>query len=369
METKLRGGRTLGDFLNDTFSLVPRLWKTVLPVSLIAIAPGSALFALAIGSMGGWLKSLAADSASLGDNPARVFAGLGPFIWLYMLAILALFLGQTYQKAFVCLASSEAIDGRESGLRPLAARAARPAFARLAVQDLAIGAIGQALSAAVVGAILLPFLVGKLGAIARLRDSGSPPASLIVSLVAAYFLALLGGAAAVWWLRVKTAVAAPATVLEGRNSIAGAGRSLDLVRGRSWKVFGTMFIVSLIISFGLGILTGPFTFATAIPGYFSFMKESLSGAKPSMGAIEKLLSSLSWTMGLTILLNGIIEGSLMPAFLTLLHADLSEREAKTINARRARARLAPRGRSPVGLAGRLSRELAARDRRGEEGLF
>lgn len=369
METKLKGSRTLGDFLNDTFSLVPRLWKTVLPVSLAAIAPGSALFALAIGAMGGWIKSLAADSASLAGNPARVFSGLGPFIWLYALAILALFLGQSFQKAFVCLASSEAIDGRRSGLRPLAARAFKPAFARLAVQDLAIGAIGQALSAAAVGAILVPFLAGKLGAIARLRDSSSPPASLIVGLVAAYLLALLAGAAAVWWLRVKTAVAAPATVLEGRNSIAGAGRSLDLVRGRSWKVFGTMFIVSLIISFGLGILTGPFTFATAIPGYFSLMKESLSGAKPSMEAIEKLLSSLSWTMGLTILVNGVVEGSLMPAFLTLLHADLSEREAKAVNAGRARGRMAPRRRSPAGIAGRLSRELAARGWRGEEEPF
>jgi hypothetical protein len=244
------------------------------------------------------------------------------------------------------------------------------------VQDLAIGAVGQALSAAAVSAILLPFILGKLGAIVQLKDAGSPPASLVAGLIAAYILALLGGAAAIWWLRVKTAVAAPSTVLEGRNSIAGAGRSLDLVRGRSWKVFGTMFIVSLIISFGLGILAGPFTFATAIPGYFSFMREGASGAKPSMEAIERLLSSLSWTMGLTLLLNGIVEGSLMPAFLTLLHADLAEREEKECRRQKAPALMAPRRRRPAGIAGRLSRELSARDRRGEgeldsdsEGLF
>jgi hypothetical protein len=376
MASKLRGARRLGDFLNDTFSLVPRLWRTILPVSLAAIAPGSALFALAIGSMGGWIRGLASDSASLEKNPALVFAGLGPFIWLYALAMLALFVGQTYLKAFVCLATGAAIDKAKPRLGELARQAFRPALIRLAVQDLAIGAIGQVLSLAAAAAILVPFIMGKLGAIVRLKDSSSPPASLIAGFIAAYLLAVLAAAAVVWWLKVKMAVAAPATVLEDRNAVSGAGRSIDLVRGRSWRIFGTVFIVSLIISFGLGILTGPFTFAAAIPGYFSFIKENISGAKPSMASIERLLTSLSWTMGLTILLNGIVEGTLMSAFLTLLHADLSEAEEKAGRQRRAQELMAPRRKRPAGIARRLSRELARRDEWDEgesesdsEGLF
>lgn len=374
MASKLRGARRLGDFLNDTFSLVPRLWRTVLPVSLAAIAPGSALFALAIGSMGGWIRGIANDSASLEKNPALLFSGLGPFVWLYALAMLTLFLGKTYLKAFVCLASGAAIDKRRPRLGELAGEAFRPALIRLAVQDLAIDAIAQVLSLAAATAVLVPFLIGKLGAIVQLKDTSSPPASLIVGFIAAYILAVIAAAAIIWWLRVKTAVAAPATVLEGRNAVAGAGRSIDLVRGRSWSVFGTMFIVSLIISFGLGILTGPFTFAAAIPGYFSFIKESGSGAKPSIASIERLLSSLSWTMGLSILLSGIVEGTLMPAFLTLLHADLSEREEKAGSQRRVQELMAPRRKRPAGIARRLSHELARRDEWDEgesdsEGLF
>jgi hypothetical protein len=38
-----------------------------------------------------------------------------------------------------------------------------------------------------------------------------------------------------------------------------------------------------------------------------------------------LFSSMGWALGVTALISGVVEGSLWPSFLTLLHADLRAR--------------------------------------------
>jgi hypothetical protein len=322
MALKLRGSHTLGDFLNDTFSLVPRIWKFALPVSLAALVPGAVLFAAAMGSFASRIKAIFAQAGSIEGDPSIIFSGIAPLISLWALASLALFLGGAYQKAFVCAQAGAALEGRNPGLLELAASAFRRAWLRVAVQDAVVYALAGSIAFGIVGAIFFPFLFSKLGDIIKLKESAGPAIGLIVSFIAVYIGSILAAVAAVWWLRVKTAVSAPAAVLEGANSFAGLGRSLDLTRGRGWRIFGIMFIVSLVISFGLGILTGPITFVVIMPGYFSFLQESISGGTPSPESIVALFSSMSWAVGVTMLVSGLVKGTLWPSFLTLLHADL-----------------------------------------------
>jgi hypothetical protein len=322
MALKLRGTHTLGDFLNDTFSLVPRIWKSALPASLAALIPGALLFVAAMGSFASRIKAIVAEAGSIEGDPSLIFSGIVPLIFLWALASIALFLGGAFQKAFVCAQAGAALEGREPTLLELAASVFRPAWIRVAVQDAVIYALAGSIALGIIGAIFIPFLLGKLGDLVRIKDSAGPGIGLILSFVAVYLGSILVAVAAVWWLRVKTAVSAPAAVLEGANSFAGMGRSLELTRGRGWRIFGTMFIVSLVISFGLGILTGPITFIVIMPGYFSFLRESISGGTPSPESIVALFSSMSWALGVTMLVSGLIKGSLWPSFLTLLHADL-----------------------------------------------
>jgi hypothetical protein len=322
MVLRLRGTHSLGDFLNDTFSLVPRIWKKALPVSLVALAPGVALLIAAITSLGSWIKSVAGEPASIGKDPSLVVSGLAPLLLLGMLASLALFLGHAFQKAFVCAHVGSAIEGREPGLRELTAAAFRPAWVRMAAQEAIVGALAYFIAEAAVGAILCPFLFGKLGDFARLGESGGPGIGFIASFIAVYLVSILVASAAIWWLRVKTCVAAPAVVLERVNPFAALGRSLELTRGKGWRTFGIMFIVSLVISFGLGILTGPITFLVLMPGYIPFLREALAGETPSPQAIIALVSSMSWAIGVTSLITGLVKGTLWPTFLTLLHSDL-----------------------------------------------
>lgn len=321
MVLKLRGKHTLADFLNDTFALVPRIWKRALPVSVAAYLPGVALMVAAIGSLTGMVNSAIADSEIFAHKPSMIFSSLAPFVWLCVLASLALYLGRSFQKAYVCAEAGAAIAGRKPRFLELLRSTGRGAFLRVAVQDFAIKSLSGILAFAIIGLLFFPVLIGKM---AGLVDAGieKSKVGLIVSLIAVYLASILLAAAASWWIAVKTAVSAPAATLEGVNSFAGIGRSLDLVRGRSWRVFGAMFIVSLVISFGLGIVTGPITFIVILPGYFSFLKESLSGNSPSPGTIIAFLSSISWAIGVSMLVSGVVQGALWPSFLTLLHADL-----------------------------------------------
>ena len=315
--------------MNDTFSLVPRIWKRALPVSFLALLPGVAAWMMVMGSLGSWLKSIASASASLGEDPARYVSSLAPLALLGTAATVLLFLGQAFQKAFVCAQVGAALDGRKAEFSEILSVAFRPAWVRVAVQDAVLGSLAGSIAFAVIAAAVFPFLVGALGDILRPKGSGGPGIRFVFEIVALYFASILIALAAVWWLRVKTCVSAPAAVLERVNSFSGIGRSLELVRGSGWRIFGVMFIVSLVISFGLGILTGPFTFAVAVPGYFSFLRSTLSGEKPSPQAIAALISSLTWGTGLAMLLSGLVKGSLWPSFLTLLHADLRIRAGET----------------------------------------
>lgn len=61
--------------------------------------------------------------------------------------------------------------------------------------------------------------------------------------------------------------AMPALVVEDRRGSSALSRSWDLVRGRSWPVFGTIVVVALLVGAVNGILAAPFVgnwFARAI---------------------------------------------------------------------------------------------------------
>jgi len=60
------------------------------------------------------------------------------------------------------------------------------------------------------------------------------------------------------WLLVMWSVVAPVTVLERPGIFAAFGRSMELVRGNGWAVFGVIIIVSLavlVVSLAVGLAT------------------------------------------------------------------------------------------------------------------
>lgn len=203
--------------------------------------------------------------------------------------------------------------------------AGRP-WLRVAVQDFVIGAVINLIAIVIFFAAMIPVFsaVASNMGLSIQEDTSSVQLGFvwITLLISLVLLAVQ------WFIQVRTSVSAPASIIEKCNSISGIGRSLHLSSKNFWRVFWAMFLVSLVISFGLGIVTGPITFGLAAPGYFAFLQESVSGSSPSIESFVKLFSSLGWVVAVSYLLSGVVEGILWPSFLTVLYADLRARKGE-----------------------------------------
>jgi hypothetical protein len=318
--------RGLGDYLNDTFNLVPRVWKEVLPVSVAAVLPPALIYGAAFGSLRGIATALSADGAWPKDDPSGFLRALAPFFLAMGAASLLQFLCGAYQKAFVCLRAGAELQGRKPRFGTLARAALGRPWLRVAIQDAVIGSVIVALALAILFALFFPLLLWAVGNAAKVSREAWP--SMALGVTALYLLFLLAAFAAAWFISVRCCVSAPASLLERRNSIEGIGRSIHLTARAFWRVFGAMFVISLVISFGLGIVMGPITFGIAMPGYFRFLGETMSGGSPSPASVLSLLSSMGWVMGISMLFTGVVQGTLWPSFLTVLYADLRTRKGE-----------------------------------------
>jgi hypothetical protein len=325
MASRFRGTRGLGDYLNETFSLLPRIWKDALPVSIAAAAPAAVVFGLCFGSLRDLFEDLSENSNWPSENPMELLNAVGFFIIVLLAGSVLQFLGGTYQKAFICRRAGAELEGRKPRFFPLLKTVAGRPWLRVAVQDAVIGVVVNSISLLVFFAAMIPAAAAVVKAQSIVEDN---PSALAVGYVWIILIVGVVASAALWFIQVRTSVSAPASVIEKCNSITGIGRSLHLSSKCFWRIFWAMFLVSLVISFGLGILTGPITFGLAAPGYFSFLQDSLTGSSPSMESMLKLLSSMGWAIGVNFFLSGIVQGILWPSFLTVLYADLRARKGE-----------------------------------------
>lgn len=121
------------------------------------------------------------------------------------------------------------------------------------VTQLATGAGTHAVVSAVAGdeprvGVSYRAALGRLGSLLL--------ATLLMGLAVAggFILLIIPG----FIVLVRLVVSIPAVVVEGATGGRALSRSWELVSGRSWPVFGAMFVVLIITGIFTGILTGPF---------------------------------------------------------------------------------------------------------------
>jgi hypothetical protein len=326
MASRVGGKRGLGDYLNETFSLIPRIWKDALPVSIIAVLPAAVALGFGFASLRDMFEGIAENSNWASENPVEFLNVFASFFFVFLAASILAFLGTAYQKAYICRRVGLELEGKKSKFFSLLKNVAGRPWLRVAVQDFVIGAVINIIALVIFFAAMIPVFsaVASNMGLAIQEDTSSLQLrfiwiTLLISLV------LL---AVQWFIQVRTSVSAPASIIEKCNSIIGIGRSLHLSSKNFWRVFWAMFLVSLVISFGLGIVTGPITFGLAAPGYFAFLKESISESSPSVESFVKLFSSLGWVVAVSYLFSGVVQGTLWPSFLTVLYADLRARKGE-----------------------------------------
>jgi hypothetical protein len=158
-------------------------------------------------------------------------------------------LGTIVATALLTMVTSRAVLGK-SVTTAEAWRDSRPQLARLFGLTLLIPLIGTAI-------VAVGVLPGVLVAVAGSSEAGAA-------------LAVLGGLAATVvavWVVLRFSLASPALMLEKQGVKKSMARSVKLVRGSWWRVFGIQLLAALIANIVASIIVIPFTFiAGALSG-------------------------------------------------------------------------------------------------------
>ncbi|MGC0410014.1 hypothetical protein RKD32_002880 [Streptomyces sp. SAI-195] len=236
----------VGEILDGAVSTMRTYWRTVLGISLTV-----AIFTEVIVVL---LQGLVLDdtSSEVLNDPDATLSELGDALADTTINSGVIFLisliGTVLATALLTTVTSRAVLGRPVTTGE-AWRDARPQVLRL------------------FGLIVLLLLI-----VAGLLTAGMTPGLLVtataggeagVALTALGFLA--GGVVAIW-LMVRFSLASPALMLEKQGIKKAMGRSVKLVRGSWWRVFGIQLLATVIANVVASIIVIPFAFLAAALG-------------------------------------------------------------------------------------------------------
>ncbi|GHJ99310.1 membrane protein [Streptomyces sp. Y2F8-2] len=267
----------VGEILDGAVSTMRTYWRTVLGISLtVAVVTETVVILLQ-----GLVLNDTTDTNTLNDPSAsmtEVSRALGDALLGSAVVMLLVLLGTIIATALLTAVTSRAVLGR-----PVTAaeawRDARPQLARL-------GGL----------TILLPLMGMSIVAV------GTLPGVLIVwsgSTAAGVSLAVLGGLGAsvvALWILIRFSLASPALMLEKQSIRKAMSRSVKLVRGSWWRVFGIQLLAQLIAGIVASIVVIPFAF---LAGVFSGdgLGSLMGGSTGSPGWAFLIVSGLGSVIG------------------------------------------------------------------------
>ncbi|MET7320480.1 glycerophosphoryl diester phosphodiesterase membrane domain-containing protein [Streptomyces sp. NPDC005549] len=236
----------VGEILDGAVSTMRTYWRTVLGISLTVAIFTEVIVVLLQGLVLDDTSSEAlndpdATLSELGDALAGTTINSGV---IFLISLI----GTVLATALLTTVTSRAVLGRPVTTGE-AWRDARPQVLKL------------------FGLIVLLLLI-----VAGLLMAGMTPGLLVtataggeagVALTALGFLA--GGVVAIW-LMVRFSLASPALMLEKQGIKKAMGRSVKLVRGSWWRVFGIQLLATVIANIVASIIVIPFTFLAATLG-------------------------------------------------------------------------------------------------------
>ncbi|CAM5249423.1 hypothetical protein STENM223S_03277 [Streptomyces tendae] len=236
----------VGEILDGAVSTMRTYWRTVLGISLTVAVFTEIVVVL--------LRGLVLDDTSTDvlNDPDATLSELGDALADTTINSGVVFLisliGTVLATALLTTVTSRAVLGKPV-TTDQAWRDSRPQVLKL------------------FGLILLLLLI-----VAGLLTAGMAPGLIVtatagggagVALAALGFLA--GGVVAVW-LMVRFSLASPALMLEKQGIKKALGRSVKLVRGSWWRVFGIQLLATVIANVVASIIVIPFTFLAAALG-------------------------------------------------------------------------------------------------------
>ncbi|WP_344528365.1 glycerophosphoryl diester phosphodiesterase membrane domain-containing protein, partial [Streptomyces rectiviolaceus] len=271
----------VGEILDGAVSTMRTYWRTVLGISL-AVAVFTEIVVILLQG----LVLNDSETTDVLDDPSATVGeltrALGDTLLSSGVILLITLLGTIVATALLTMVTSRAVLGK-SVTTAEAWQDAKPQLPRLIGLTLLLPLIGMA----VVAAGTLP---GVLIAVAGGGDAGIS-------------LAVLGGFAAgvvAVWLLVRFSLASPALMLEKQGVKKSMTRSVKLVRGSWWRVFGIQLLAAIIANVVASIIVIP----------FALIAGAVSGDGVT-GFLDSGTGDLGWTF---LIVSGV--GSVIGSMLT-----------------------------------------------------
>ena len=251
--------RSFGELFNAWIQSLGRLWKPLLPISLVPFGIVGVIVAVsfALSGYGEFLQLAIADPRSLdlfsSDEWVELLIKIG-------IASSISYLAFWIASAFVHLAATW-IVARDIAGTPAAARPATQA---------ALRRLPSALGAQALIGLALFVLIGLATGIASLAIWVTDAAA--ISILAALGLTAGASVAAVW-LFLSLVLVLQVVLVEGQGAVASLRRSFELIQGNWWRTFGYLFVIGVIAGFAaniVGILLMPLYFiGFVVPAVFA----------------------------------------------------------------------------------------------------
>ncbi|MFD5078508.1 hypothetical protein [Streptomyces sp. NPDC058371] len=270
----------VGEILDGAVSTMRTYWRTVLGISLTVAVVTEIIVVL--------LRGLVLDntgSANVLNDPSASASELGRALGDSMIesgvVALVTLVGTVFATALLTTVTSRAVLGK-SVTTAEAWRDARPRLPRLFGLIFLLLLIGVVIVAVGVVPGILVAVAGSAGAGAALAVLGGLGASVVAI-----------------WLMIRFSLASPALMLEKQSIPKSLSRSVKLVRGSWWRIFGIQLLATVIANIIAMIIVIPFA---VLAGLFS--GDGVSGFVNGTGG-------LGWTF---LIISGI--GSVIGSMLT-----------------------------------------------------
>jgi hypothetical protein len=306
----------LSDLLDNSFKMMGHTWKTSLLLSLVLFLPLSALAGWGTARFFGGLAGL----LGMAEEPGLAFF-LGYLRLLISMLGASLLIGLAGVFVHTAVGAHVAAVAGGRSLEPW--EAAGLAGRRFFVPNLLQNLVQQALAS---GALLILFFAAvPLGALAA---AGRP--FLAVGIAGAAVAVLLGVAAAVW-LSVLLRFAPQAVIFDGEGVFGSLQASARLVRGSWWRLLGISLVVSMVLSFALGLVTLPFTGVAFLPLVSRMVSLALENSFEISDMAEVFrLSGVSIGIGVagSTFIQAALGAFFLPAFYGLFYVDLKVRKGE-----------------------------------------
>ena len=306
----------LSDLLDNTFKMMGHTWKTSLLLSLVLFLPLSALVGWGTARFFGGLAGLMGTAEEPG---LAFFLGYLRLLLSMLGASLLLWLAGVFVHAAVGAHVAAVAGGRSLEPWEAAGLAGRRFFLPSLLQAL----VQQALAS---GALLILFFAAvPLGALAA-----SGRAFLALGIAGAAGAVLLGVAVAVW-LSVLLHFAPQAVVFDGEGVFGSLQASSRLVRGSWWRLLGISLVVSIVLSFALGLVTLPFTGVAFLPLVSRMVSLALENSFEISDMAEVFrISGVSIGIGVagSTFIQAALGAFFLPAFYGLFYVDLKVRKGE-----------------------------------------